>query len=761
MTCNRIAFAALLLLILSFQAKAQAPYPLPPPEQQGETLESIHSEPYFSDERYQAMQTACDQNDLEQCVTQTETALAAEQDDDQKRRLSFLLGLRAFEAQQMEKAEQTFLQINGSYSLLQGYIAYYLGEIQYQSYQWQQALDWYQQVPLDSRIATQARFRIASCRSKLNDPDARMLLELILKNEPTHFRSTQARYELAEILGEADARQAKRLYLEVQAAEPFSGFGKLAQTHMLERNFIMTPKDQAELMTAQARTYIDQFRYREANRLLQKGLKQLKRHESAPYYAHMQFEHARAYFKRRHYSKAIPLFEAIQKKAADAQLQGEAAYLQIDAHLRKGETEKAIALAKRFPKENPNHKRSCAVRSLLGKAYKESDQDELALQAYQSLIDNHKTCGHLPDAMWYVGWMQYKNKHYEKALASFSTIKQNDFDRFETERASYWIGRVHLLQNQRENAISQWTTLVKEYPLGYYSSLAAQRLQELGAPLPEEFLALQKAEQADKPLANALDISIKPYLYMPHFRRGMELLRLGRNSEAKREFQALEKGFPKDQNLVSFLAYLYYLNGNVSRSVYFFRTRLDDFARNYPSANNDAIWKLAYPRPFKGLTEVHCKVVGLDPLLLNALMREESSFDPEIESFAHATGLTQIMYSTGRYIARRLKVKQFRKSDLTNPDIAIRFGSFYLEELIDKFKGNHALAISSYNGGETAVRRWLREHGERPMDEFIEDIPYRETRRYTRRVLKSYGIYRHLYGDGATGFGLWKTTKQK
>ena len=93
--------------------------------------------------------------------------------------------------------------------------------------------------------------------------------------------------------------------------------------------------------------------------------------------------------------------------------------------------------------------------------------------------------------------------------------------------------------------------------------------------------------------------------------------------------------------------------------------------------------------------------------------------------------------------------------------MAIRFGSFHFRELTTLFKGNHALAIAAYNAGEGAVKRWVGRGEKLPMDVFIEEIPYSQTCNYTRRVLRSYGIYRFLYSDDEAGFNLWRNIGRK
>jgi soluble lytic murein transglycosylase len=124
-----------------------------------------------------------------------------------------------------------------------------------------------------------------------------------------------------------------------------------------------------------------------------------------------------------------------------------------------------------------------------------------------------------------------------------------------------------------------------------------------------------------------------------------------------------------------------------------------------------------------------------------AIMREESAFNPRIESFANALGLTQMLVKT----ARRFTNRPVSRETLLDPARNLEVGSKYLAFLLDRFHRKEPLVIAGYNAGEGAVERWMGERGDLALDEFLETIPYDETRNYTKRVLASYLTYAWLY----------------
>jgi soluble lytic murein transglycosylase len=162
---------------------------------------------------------------------------------------------------------------------------------------------------------------------------------------------------------------------------------------------------------------------------------------------------------------------------------------------------------------------------------------------------------------------------------------------------------------------------------------------------------------------------------------------------------------------------------------------------------------VAYPRAHAELVRVYAPAAGVPPELLLALMREESALDPEAISAAGAVGLTQLMLPTARDVARRLKVPAPDRAGLMEPATSIRIGSAYLGELLRRYGGSPALALAAYNAGENAVGRWRTAGPGLALDEFVEEIPYAETRGYVKRVLRSYASYRLLSGSAAARAG--------
>jgi soluble lytic murein transglycosylase len=240
------------------------------------------------------------------------------------------------------------------------------------------------------------------------------------------------------------------------------------------------------------------------------------------------------------------------------------------------------------------------------------------------------------------------------------------------------------------------------------------------------------------------------------WRRAVELARMGFGSDARRELARLGFSAPESRNAarkagdpdderedVYWITSVLLDRGRSWAAAHAIpRYTLTDFRLRYPTGKEAARWRLAFPRAFPEFVVPQSKANRVPEALQWAIMREESAFNPRIESIANALGLTQMLVKT----AKRFSERSVSRETLLDPGKNVELGSKYLSFLLDRYGGLPPLTVASYNAGEGAVDRWLREHGELQTDEFLETIDYDETRNYTKRVLSSYLTYTWLYG---------------
>jgi soluble lytic murein transglycosylase len=224
------------------------------------------------------------------------------------------------------------------------------------------------------------------------------------------------------------------------------------------------------------------------------------------------------------------------------------------------------------------------------------------------------------------------------------------------------------------------------------------------------------------------------------WRRGLELLLAGLHDEAQDQFAALT-------NDVAGRPWLLYRHARALEGRG--QTELASRAAarliaDHPDAP-PALLRLAYPSDYLDLATAEAEANAFPPLLLLALVRQESFYRPDAESSAGALGLTQVIPPTADEIAAQLGQADFTYADLLRPNVSLRFGAHYLGSQLELFGGDLSAALAAYNGGPGNALRW-REAAPGDPDVFLETISLSETRAYVELVLEHYARYRYAYG---------------
>jgi len=173
---------------------------------------------------------------------------------------------------------------------------------------------------------------------------------------------------------------------------------------------------------------------------------------------------------------------------------------------------------------------------------------------------------------------------------------------------------------------------------------------------------------------------------------------------------------------------------------------LNKYAPSQFKNNHRHILEVGYPRKFWSEIQTATKDYSFEPQIFHALVREESSFNPEIVSWAGAKGLSQLMPRTAKQVAGWLDMK-LKKDEIFDPEKNLTIGGRFLEHLHDYFGGNSFMAVGAYNAGAGNMNKWYRKFCPCPTDHLVEQVHIRETRGYIKRVLGTYQLYSTLYNQ--------------
>jgi soluble lytic murein transglycosylase len=227
------------------------------------------------------------------------------------------------------------------------------------------------------------------------------------------------------------------------------------------------------------------------------------------------------------------------------------------------------------------------------------------------------------------------------------------------------------------------------------------------------------------------------------WRAAAELRRLDLAPQAAAEIGSLVPGYTDDRAALIGLGRLLYELGDYSRSLGVLRNYFGDVLERGGDEVPLEFWEQAYP--VKLIRDIRERLVdgSADPYLVASVMREESAFDRAAISKVGAIGLMQLMPYTAEWVAKQIGFGDYSRERLFEAETSIRLGGWYLGHLGREFSGDSILTIASYNAGPEAVAQWLPNRPDE-MDEFIESIPFAETRNFTKRVLRSLREFRRV-----------------
>ena len=377
----------------------------------------------------------------------------------------------------------------------------------------------------------------------------------------------------------------------------------------------------------------------------------------------------------------------------------------------------AAAVAKRYPQSlEAEESVLFSARLLTDSGNRKQARARLAKLAAKGAGPNAS------QARWTLAWLSFTD-HLRGATGRFADFAQSASGDEERAQGLYWQARA----GKPGAAPPLYRRVAELDPLGWYGLLARERLGEASAA-PAPF---------PPPAAPPAAGSVPPQLAV-----AAELASLGFLAEASTEADWFVQHHPGDASAQALP--IYGQARRPDRSVLLAIALVGDRGPRAPRALLDA----AYPSAFPAQVARAAERAGLDPYLMLAVMRRESLFKPDVRSAAGAVGLLQLLPATARRAAVVLGRPALRDEQLTDPETAIDLGGWYLSELVGRF-GDPAVALAAYNAGPRAALPWAVRGAGRQLDEWVEDIPYRETRRYVKVVVGAWSAYRILAGGSA------------
>ena len=346
---------------------------------------------------------------------------------------------------------------------------------------------------------------------------------------------------------------------------------------------------------------------------------------------------------------------------------------------------------------------------------------------------------------WKTAWLTLRQGRNEDAKKAFEEQIAMYPSGAETPAALYWRARLAEEDNQLAMARAFYQKLSDRYRNFYYAELARERMKSLPA-ISEAAMTDYALLDRVPPLNSSGKITdSEPPQDDLHVQKAQLLGNGGLVDFAVRELQAAAAAQGGSWAL-SETAQLYTETGHYDRAIeYMKRSAPNYFALDIPDLPRK-YWEALFPKPFWTDLKKHSDENGLDPYLVASLIRQESEFNPNAVSRANAVGLMQLLPKTGKLVAKEVKLKRYNSSELYTPAVNLQLGTRYFRGMVDKFGGSFEYALAAYNAGSDRVDEWLAQGKYRDPQEFVESIPFTETREYVQAILRNASVYKQLYG---------------
>ncbi|MCC5603751.1 transglycosylase SLT domain-containing protein [Nostoc favosum] len=389
------------------------------------------------------------------------------------------------------------------------------------------------------------------------------------------------------------------------------------------------------------------------------------------------------------------------------------------------------------------------------KTLQATNNQKSASEAWQLLIAKYGDSDEAAEYRWKIAQDKAKVKDYVGAWQWAEPIVTNNPNSILAPRAGFWVGKWAASLGKQQESQTAYEYVISQFPYSYYAWRAATMLGLNVGNFDNVRVMNPEVITPQRPVPPAGSETFK------------ELYLLGQNRDAWLQWQTEFQNKIQPTVAEQFTEGLMRLAKGENLIGIDKISKLED--REIPAevaqyetlSKQITYWQARYPFPYLREIEKWSTERQLNPLLVTALMRQESRFEPKIKSIADATGLMQVLPSTAKWIAPQIKV-DFKTISLENPNDNIMLGTWYLDHTHEQYNNNSLLAIASYNAGPGNVSKWLQTQTTQDPDEFVEQIPFDETKNYVRQVFGNYWNYLRLYNPEISGIvAKYSTTHPK
>ncbi|MDD3777405.1 MAG: transglycosylase SLT domain-containing protein, partial [Actinomycetota bacterium] len=668
----------------------------------------------------------------------------------------FLKGVEHYQQQQYLQAEFYFNKIKDQYTILQDHIYYYLAKSLLLQEKYGLSQQYYYTLIQDyqeSIWAEKAALEYADLLFIQNDyPQAETWYQQFLNQYPESSYAAYGRFQLGFCQEKnSNIEKAYENYRQVWLNYPTNEYAEIAfssLSRLIEEGqpeFFPTP----EQLYQRGETFFQSYSYYQAL----DQLNQVLQHPEADTQikAKALFRIGMCYYNLRDYSQSEQYLLQCYQAPAPNDLADDSLYFLGRVATNLGLNQEAIDYYQKLIDQYPQSNLSDDALYRIGRIYFFEDQMDLAIKHYQQVIDQYPSGDRLSEVLWELGWIHYSSQEWNQAKDIFAQMAGSFKSTELEEKGLFWQARCLQKQGQGQAAAELLGQIVGLNSYSYYAFAAQDLLAQ--ANIAGYLPAIDKS-------ANPFNPEIKqvvPQVYEPledesagmeeawHIKKALELLKIGIKDSAALEITAGQQEVDNNPVQLLMLSTLYQQSQDYTDSISILSRHLSSLNYGLKDSYRDYYYYLMHPYAYQDLVEKYAYKYHIDPLFVLSVMRQESRFQADAGSYAGARGLMQIMPATGGGIAQDLGLQGYDADQLFDPEISINMGSYYLSQQLNGFGDNKFYASGAYNGGPGAMASWVSRWGDKDIHEFVENIPYDETRDYVKKVMANYYMYQLLY----------------
>ncbi|PYP87903.1 MAG: lytic transglycosylase [Candidatus Angelobacter sp. Gp1-AA117] len=456
----------------------------------------------------------------------------------------------------------------------------------------------------------------------------------------------------------------------------------------------------------------------------------------------LQVEFATALYRDRKRDEAKKLFDALsQNQNASAEVRAQALYFLAEVARDKDDRDRHSQLISQLRTLAPDSVWFQEALLSAGNMYLLRKDMESAQRFYAEIFERQRNGRFSPYAHWKAAWLNYRLGKKDDAKRLFEEQIAFYPGSAEAANALYWRGRMAEEDHDLPVARAYYQKLSENFRYFYYANLGRDRLIKIGFTDVGEPPVLNKLKPLGLPAQ-----TWEPPVDNLRVKRAQVLANAALYDFAVKEIQAAAEGSPPWEAVGT--AQIYADSGSYNRAI----ETLKRAVPNYFSADLNQlprpVWENLFPRPYWEDLKKHSLLNQLDPFLVASLIRQESEFNPAAYSRANAMGLMQLLPTVGKGMAKEVKLRGFSNTELFVPNINLQLGTRYFKRMVDHYNGQVEYALAAYNAGEDRVDEWRKANNFKDVEEFVESIPFTETREYVQAIKRNAVLYKLLYPKG-------------